>query len=249
MIIESIHNASYTCPFIQIERINHITRLFVLTMVYINFINSTPSSFFSKETSSSVIRGSKSITALCDVIPHLRYHFRIHHLKSILTEWTTIVIAVHLFAGRRTQQNIQALLDILLIRHHLYTVFCQRRRKVPTFSQKAIIVQYIILFAHTLHPPIITVGHPATIVPPCAVLSPYEPQVCHLSLQWMNLLLLYPVVPRRRTCHLRRLPVFSLSKHSAHLVRLSAAHAVSARETPGVCMGQVCISVILAAEA
>ena len=173
MIIESIHNASYTCPFIQIERINHITPIIRPNNGIYQFYQqySFLLLFFKRNFLQRDTRFKKH-NRPCDVIPHLRYHFRIHHLKSILTEWTTIVIAVHPFAGRRTQQNIQALLDILLIRHHLYTVFCQRRRKVPTFSQKAIIVQYIILFAHTLHPPIITVGHPATIVPPCAVLSP-----------------------------------------------------------------------------
>ena len=208
-----------------------------------------PPPFFAKRNFLQRDTRFKKHNRPCDVIPHLRYHFRIHHLKSILTEWTTIVIAVHPFVGRRTQQNIQALLDILLIRHlSLHRFPVSIGGKFQPFPRKPSLsnILFFSLILFILLSSLLDIRRLSCHHVRCC--HPYELLVCHLSLQWMNLLLLYPAVPRKRTCHLRRLLVFSLSKHSAHFGPTIGPPTCGIGEgNAGVCMGQVCISVILAA--
>ena len=102
--------------------------------------------------------------------------------------------------------------------------------------------------AYTLYPPIITVGHPAAIVPPCAVLSPIRaaglPPIITVDEPFI-------IVSGGHTqTHMSPTTaagIFPIKTFGTLGPTIGPPTCGIGEGNAGVCMGQVCISVILAA--
>src|SRR5688572_12477623 len=72
---------------------------------------------------------------------------------------------------------MQAFFYIIFFLRHLDSLkfFFKAGREAPSPAQEIVVNKFC---CHKFYPPIITVGHPAAIVPPCAVLSPCRAAGC-----------------------------------------------------------------------
>lgn len=96
-----------------------------------------------------------------DFVPHSDRQLLTQWLEGILAQVTAIVIAVHPFAGRGAEQHTQALLDVLFVSGHFYTIFCQHRRKAPSTTQERLVVQPCLYIVHCL----ILLSLPSAVLP------------------------------------------------------------------------------------
>lgn len=106
---------------------------------------------------------------------------------------------------------------------------------------------YVIVLRSSRQPPIITVGHPRTIEPPCAVGSPIRaagfPPIITVADPWM--------IESGGPTQTQESPTTAAGMPPINTVDapgpMTGPPTWGIGGVPGVCMGQVCISVILAA--
>lgn len=110
-----------------------------------------------------------------------------------------------------------------------------------------LLIPLFFLYCFYCYPPICTVGHPATITPPCAVVSPMRAAGLPPIITVADPLMMLSGGP----VHMHISPMTAAGSLPINTVGapgpMTGPPAWGMGGKPGVCIGQVCMSVILAA--
>ena len=139
----------YICSFVQIKRINHVVAV-VGTNHGVGELYQQQS-FLRLFLERDVLQRDARLeedNGTGDVVSHTDGGLRGNRLEGVPPQGAAVVVAVHTLAWRGAEEDVQALLDILLVGGHPYAAVRQHGREAPAAAQESVGIQQGVQFVH-----------------------------------------------------------------------------------------------------